>query len=194
MREREEISDASKHWLTEREKQLKNILPEIDHWFLAKSAEMETFARNDTRLEGWFKGEMLVLLDQLKRKRTISDYEQEFNFYHGKKRYQVDFKIKMESEKHLVELKAPCISQARGTPRNLNFYFREDNIGLLKDFRKLNLTDNPNRWLVAFIYPKPAKHAWQVAMTKIPRDFSNWQCVTKLDQYPDYLFISLWKG
>lgn len=121
----------------------------------------------------------------------ISDYERESNFYHKNKRYQVDFKIKIGQEKHLVELKAPCISQARGTPRNLNFYFREDNVGLIKDFRKLNLANNPNRWLVAFIYPKPTAHAWQMAMTKLPSDLQKWHCLTQLSQYPDYLFVSL---
>jgi len=173
---------------------LKTILTEIDNWFLTKSAEMDTFARNDTRVEGWFKGEMLVLLDQLKRKDVILDYRREPNFYRGNKRYQVDFEIKIESEKHLVEIKAPCISQAHGTPRNLNFYFREDDIGLIKDFRKLNLANNPNRWLLAFIYPKPRKQAWRVAMTKVPSDVSNWHCVTRLNNYPEYLFVSLWKG
>ena len=170
------------------------VLSEIDRWFLAKKNEVEVFARNDSRIEGWFKGEMLILLDGLRKKGAVAQYSREANLYSGTKRHQVDFELKIGDAKHLVELKAPCISQAQGTPRNLNFYFSDDNMGLFKDMRKLDTIDGLNRWIIAFIYPRPSERAWTAATARLPQDLSRWRCITKLDRYPDYLFISVWRG
>ncbi len=54
---------------------------------------------------------------------------------------------------HLCELKALCISQAYGTGRDLDFYFRKDSaLGLWKDFRKLeSVTSEPAKWILSFI-------------------------------------------
>ena len=170
------------------------VLKEIDKWFLSKSLEIEVFASHDTRLEGWFKGEMLVLLHRLKVDNLINVFEREFSFYHNGKRHQVDFRLQLGSTYHLVELKAPCISQARGTPRNLNFYFREDNVGLLKDFRKLDLAAGIEKWVLAFIYPTPSPQAWAQALARLPIDLTHWHCVTEPGEYPNHIFVSLWSG
>ena len=53
------------------------------------------------------------------------------------KRFQIDFKIQLNGDEHLCELRALCISQAAGTPRNLKFYFPDDHVGLIKDVQKL---------------------------------------------------------
>lgn len=173
---------------------MEKVLTELDRWFLAKENEVKVFAQNDSRLEGWFKGEMLILLDRLKRQSIISWYNREASLYSGGKRHQVDFELKIGEARHLVELKAPCISQAQGTPRNLNFYFSDGNMGLFTDMRKLNGLDTPNKWLIAFIYPRPSDRAWTAAVTRVPRDLAHWHCLTKIDAYPSHLFISVWKG
>jgi hypothetical protein len=43
------------------------------------------------------------------------------------------FQVWLGADEHLCELKAPCISQAAGAPRNLQFYFRDDHVGLIKE-------------------------------------------------------------
>ena len=41
---------------------MERLLLTIEDWFAAKSEHLAAFARADCRLEGWFKGELLVLL------------------------------------------------------------------------------------------------------------------------------------
>jgi hypothetical protein len=86
-----------------------------------------------------------------------------------------------------------CISQSLNTPRNLGFYFRKDDVGLLEDFRKLSELSTPEgKWVMGFIYPKPDMHQWETTLASVSSDMARWTCVTKLDDYPDYLFIPLW--
>lgn len=118
---------------------MERLLTEIEQWFAARSEHLAVFAEADCRLEGWFKGELLVLLSRLQRSGAISGFERELNLPLAEpgKRFQIDFKILVGTEEHLCELKALCISQAAGTPRNLRFYFRDDHVGLIRDMRKL---------------------------------------------------------
>jgi len=44
------------------------IMQNIRDWFLAKNEHFEVFAEADTRLEGWFKAEFIVLLNRLLQK------------------------------------------------------------------------------------------------------------------------------
>lgn len=171
---------------------MENIVRHIQQWFVAKREHFESFARNDTRLESWFKGELLVLLERLKLKGLIEDFEREPNFHTDEGRKQVDFKVKINAEEHLCELKAACISRAMGTPRNLKFYFRDDDVGLLKDFKKLDLIVSDNNWVIAFIYPKPSESDWTDAVASLPANLRHWHCVTELVDYPQHLFIAFW--
>lgn len=168
-------------------------MPRIKEWFRDKKEYFEYFARNDTRLEGWFKGELLVLFEQLKSEDIIDDFERETNVQTNERRIQIDFTVKIEGEEHLCELKAACISQAKGTPRNVKFYFRDDHVGLVKDFRKLDQVDRERKCVLGFFYPKPLESEWQEAVATLPQDVEHWGCVTKLDQFPSYLFIALWR-
>lgn len=167
------------------------IIKNIDKWFLPRKEHFDIFAENDTRVESWFKAELLVLFSRLKRETVIHGFEREPSLYDEKgKRSQIDFSLTDEGVKHYVELKALCISQSKGTPRNLSFYFRNDNVGIMKDFKKLNKAKVKNKWAVAFIYPKPDKEDWK----KVTNELDNWRCITKLEDYPNHLFIALFKG
>ena len=169
------------------------ILPYINNWFFAKQSYLETFSRNDTRVEGWFKGELLFLFDILKRQRIINDLDREFIIRNGK-RNQIDFRLNIDYDFNLLELKPLCISQALRTPRNLRFYFKDDHVGLIKDFRKLDLIDHNNKWILAFVYPNPFEDLWNKVCSEIPNEFNHWQCISHIREYPDFLFISLWKS
>lgn len=150
-----------------------------------KEHHLNVFARNDTRLESWFKGELLVLFDKLKREGIIDDFKVEYPDEKSR-RAKIDFLITIEGKKHYLELKAPCISQSK-TERNLQFYFRNNNVGIKKDFGKLDLINNKNKWVIAFIYPKPDEESWNEVTGKI----ADWKCLTNLKDYPSHIFIAL---
>lgn len=173
---------------------MKNIIHYIQKWFVAKQEYFESFARNDTRVESWFKAELLVLFERLKSQGLIYSFEREANLRTNKGRKQIDFILKVKDVEHLCELKAMCISQAMGTPRNLSFYFRDDRVGLIKDFKKLDQIRDGNKWVIAFIYPKPTQADWQEVTTSLPKDIRHWHCATKIEDYPEYLFIALWNS
>jgi len=175
---------------------MQTLLPDIQSWFSTKQAYFKVFADVDSRLEGWFKAEMLVLLTSLKAKATISDFRREAKAIcaASTKRKQVDFEIQIDQDDHYCELKACCISQAAGTPRDLAFYFRDDHVGLIKDFRKLDNLNLLNKWVLAFIYPSPSTTSWSAAVKGIPTDLSHWTLITSPPKTKEPFFVSLWKG
>jgi hypothetical protein len=167
---------------------MNTLLPHIQDWFLQKEEHFVAFANADSRIEGWFKAEMFVLLNRLQQQGQLGEFEREANMTspRDKMRKQVDFRFHFEGENHLCELKALCISQAAGTPRNLNFYFR--------DFKKLDELTTVNKWVLGFIYPSPNIRDWNNAITSLPMSLKHWQPITKPQDFPNYVFISLWKG
>ncbi|MCS7272552.1 MAG: hypothetical protein NZ550_00195, partial [Fimbriimonadales bacterium] len=148
------------------------LLPHIWDWFRQKQDYFEVFAAADSRLEGWFKAELLMLLTQLTKQGVIEGFEREANIPTpaSGKRAQVDFRIFAHGQEHLCEMKALCISRAAGTPRSLQFYFRDDGLGLLKDFRKLNALGHPSKWVLAFVYPAPQPIEWNHVVEALPND------------------------
>jgi len=140
---------------------LNKILKDMDRWFLPRNEYFDVFAENDTRVESWFKAELLVLFSKLKEEGVMDVFEREPSIYDEKdKRWQIDFSVTIKGTKHYLELKALCISQSKGTPRNLSFYFRNNGIGVIKDFKKLDRIKIRNKGVVAFVYPKPDEKRW----------------------------------
>lgn len=141
------------------------ILEDIVAWFLAREPALRIFADHDCRVEGWFKGEMLLCLEDLRRRGRVREFEREFTIgkrgWGEKDQKKIDFRVAIDGIDHLCELKALCISQAYGTGRNLDFYFRKESaVGLWKDFRKLESTGSAApTWILSFIYPAPTRRS-----------------------------------
>ena len=172
------------------------LLPHISRWFLDKQEYFTAFARADSRIEGWFKAELLVLFNRLVANQVLEKFEREANVHSPKdgKRKQVDFRFYIQGQEHLCELKALCISQAAGTPRNLHFYFRDDHVGLIKDFKKLDEIGNQNKWVVAFVYSAPDSKEWNSAIASLPSALGHWRPVTSPTGSPSWVYMALWKG
>lgn len=175
------------------------LLSRISDWFLKKEDWLRIFARHDSRVEGWFKGEMLVCLEQLRNGEHIDEFEREFTV--GAKGWgvqgqlKIDFRIRRGGQDQLCELKAMCISQAYGTGRDLDFYFRpKENKGLTKDFLKLaTLASGQPLWILSFLYPAPSRQDWDLALRKWEKVISPWRCLTTPASYPDWFFLGCWK-
>jgi len=61
---------------------------------------------------------------------------------------------------------------------------------VIKDFKKLDSIKIKNKWVIAFVYPKPDDDEWK----KLVSELNRWKCITKLENYSQYLFIVLFKG
>jgi len=105
---------------------------------------------------------------------------------------KVDFRLDIQGEKHLCELKAPCISQTK-TKRNLRFYFRDNAGGIFRDFKKLDDLPGRNKWVLGFVYPAPEFSEWSDAIASVPDSLRHWQLTTRPQDYPKYLFLALWR-
>ncbi len=173
---------------------MERLLPQIRGWFEPKTEHLLAFARADCRLEGWFKGELLVLFGRLHGELRLRSFEREANvpIVATGKRTQVDFRIGFHDETHLCELKALCISRAGGTPRNLQFYCRNNKLGLIRDLRKLDQLEGKNKWILGFVYPKPTEADWHRAIDSLASEFHHWKVVTPLSEASDALFVALW--
>jgi hypothetical protein len=171
-----------------------SLLADIWQWFLPKQEYFVAFAEADSRIEGWFKAEMIVLLNRLIQQGKLEKFEREFNIAQGGQRNQIDFRLHIQGQAHLCELKAMCISQAAGTPRNLHFYFRDDHVGVIKDFKKLDgLTSQEKKWALTFVYPSPVVNEWHNTITSLPNELKHWQCLTQPQNYPTFAFPALWR-
>lgn len=174
---------------------MEQLIPPIKRWFAAKDEHLAVFSDSDSRVEGWFKGELLVLFTRLRQAGVITEFKREASVpcIASSKRIQVDLRLQIGTEIHLCELKALCISQAAGTPRNLNFYFRDDHVGIVKDFRKLEGVVAAHKWLIAFVYPAPDPMAWERAIGSLPSSVQMWKSLNSPTNSAGRLFVSLWR-
>lgn len=167
------------------------IFPYIREHFLAKEAHFRVFSQADSRLEGWFKGEMPVLLETHRAQGMIQSYERELNVptpMGPKQRRQIDFRVRVGSRFYLCELKAMCTSQAAGTPRDLHFYLRDDDVGMIKDLKQLpQLPVSDSLWLLAFVYPAPKLDEWDAALENIHALAKDCRCTTSPKDCPSFL-------
>lgn len=170
-----------------------SLLPILYDHFRQKEEHLRVFAEVDSRVEGWFKGEMIVLLSRLDREGKV-EFKREWKDTALKGgRVQIDFRLRCAGEEHLCELKALCISE-RHTARGLKFYFRDNDIGILKDMRKLEkLSSYGHRWILAFVYPSPSSTDWERALATLPAEMANWRCITSPKDYPKFAYLALWK-
>lgn len=132
------------------------LLPHLRERFLDRREHFVAFSKADARVEGWFKGELLVLLSKLADKGQIDHFQAEVNRSSPQdgKRKQVAFVVGLHGEEHLCELKALSISRSK-TQRSLRFYFGSSPPVMRKDFAKLDSIDGSNKWVLAFVYPSP---------------------------------------
>jgi hypothetical protein len=176
------------------------IIAHINDWFQSKKTHFTIFAEHDSRLEGWFKAELLVLLEDLKKQGIVTGFKREVKTYlQSKARRQVDFSLTFEEistndvadVRQWCELKALCISR-KNTNRGISFYFRDDKLGLPGDFRKLNELPQRHKWVIAFIYPPPSQEEWDAVKKIIPEDLKEWRCLTNPVEN-EAVFVSVWK-
>ncbi len=81
------------------------IIQNIRDWFIAKKEYFEVFAEADTRIEGWFKAELIVLLNRLLQENVIEKFKREAKIDTPTGRKQIDFIISLKGEPHLCDSK-----------------------------------------------------------------------------------------
>jgi hypothetical protein len=84
---------------------METILQSIRNWFLDKEEYFDVFSKADTRIEGWFKAELILLLNELIEQGSIEKFEREAKNQSPTGPKKIDFHIWLNGEKHLCELR-----------------------------------------------------------------------------------------
>lgn len=155
---------------------------------------VRAFHRGESQIEGWFKGEMIVLLDEMKRAGKVAGFEhaREHTVEGGRKKY--DFVIAAEGETHAVEIKSWLIGKQKGDTYNAYWYFTDTGTPLEADAAKLKLWKKGRKVIIAYCYRRPEVDDWRLGVKAFQRAFPSHGLVAlnePPDGYPEDFFIGV---
>ena len=131
---------------------------------------MACFHKYGVQVEGWFKGELLLILYKQVINGTIQSFDREVNIEGS--RSKVDLKVTIDDCAHWIELKHWLIGEQHGTSYSPSFYFGDPQ-GLLKDVDKLcSIRGEDKRWLLLLLTKNPGVAAWESGLGKFANKFS----------------------
>lgn len=118
----------------------------------------EIFVKNEARLEGWFKGELLCLFSDIS---LGFECEKQLPIP-GKRSPRVDFSVTIKGKENLLELKILECNNPKG--RKLHSYFSAPKSqkpeGVTKDIQKLQKDCRKvQKWILLFMYPAQDQEA-----------------------------------
>lgn len=148
---------------------------------------MKLFIKHETRVEGWFKGEMMWLLDDAKKELGLDAYNVECHA--GGKRF--DFCIKKSQERILLELKALAVTMGR----SLSFYYSRQQGFLGDEILKLHkVREKVYKYQLVIAYPCD-KEKWETHMRRVESRYPMAKCVKygTFEADGGDCLISLWR-
>jgi hypothetical protein len=167
-----------------------DLIPRLRTHFDPLRDHFDCFCRYGVQLEGWFKGELLVAFDAMRRERHIDDFDREVRV--GKK--QVDFRLDIATAYHWVELKFWLIGRQKGTNYAPSFYFSDPtSVGISNDVDALvGLCATGNRWLLILMAARPSEEAWNAGIASHNKKFRH-QLIprTMPNEFPSEYFLGL---
>jgi hypothetical protein len=146
------------------------LLPHLRHHFDHLQDRLQCFCRAGVQVEGWFKGEMLFLLDGMAASSEIDAFDREV-VRQGKK---MDLYLTIAGQPHWVELKHWLIGLQRGVRWSPSNYFGDPtSVGISLDVEKLKALDaGGGRWLLILMTANPGQQAWQSGLDKFHTKFA----------------------
>jgi hypothetical protein len=146
------------------------LLPLLRSHFDALQDRLACFCKYGCQLEGWFKGELLTVLDAALQAGTIVDVDREIATPAGK----IDLRVTLPGEEPTwIELKHWLIGVQRGTRYGAGFYFGDPtSVGITKDVKKL--TDGERAglgYVLVLMTANPGNDEWRRGIEKFNRKF-----------------------
>ncbi len=163
------------------------LFKRIDEYFLREQAltRVRAFLEGERQVEGWFKGELLLLLKTLRKENCFAIWQSEFRTPEiGNKR--IDFFVDLADGQLYLELKAFYQGKQRDTTINLTTCFT----ALPSDIDKLADLRQGNKFLLIFVTPKPNLEDWKAAMKKFRKKYYFVSEARTRDEYPNELLIA----
>ncbi|MFB3894979.1 MAG: hypothetical protein ACE14V_01625 [bacterium] len=149
-----------------------NILDEFKAHFSTKEslARVNVMIQVATQTEGWWKTEIIYLLELLRQNNMLKSFEREWST--GKGREKLDFFIDLGKESVVIEIKTAFCDLQKGTMWKLPSYVMGPKDGyILTDILKLSelkALQNVTRYFhLIFAYPSPLKNDWNILLQAI---------------------------
>lgn len=164
------------------------LLPSLTQHFEMTQDRFRCFTQLGFQSEGWFKGELVTLFNQLQNEGIIQELDREVKVEKGR----VDVRIRLNNTYHWIELKHWLIGNQKGVSYNPYFYFSDSTVGITHDIDKLNtLTDH--RWMLLLLTANPGTQAWEIGIEKFNNKFTPRRVTsrTQPDTFPSTYFLGL---
>lgn len=161
----------------------------IDAHFLAPDAlrRVGLLARHGrAAAEGWFKVEMITLLNSLAKDGAIDDWRSDFPITEDKK-LRCDFRLVINGQPLWLEVKT-LIDPAR---QAADIGFMAKGGGFADDLVKLMRAPDPDREVLLFVLPRPGPDEWKELLGTYARRIAPLAFEEKSDvaAYPDELYV-----
>ena len=173
---------------------MNRIITSIQQHFLGLEDRLRAFTKQGVQVEGWFKGEMLCLLDVLKQTKSIYNFDREVTY--GQSRRKADFGVQIRPREPMAacELKAWLVGQQKGVEWGVTDFVRESaSASIVGDLKKLKTWKKGKRFFCAFCYANPGQAQWDLAMHSLRENYPQFRIRvhTSPHDFPDYFFIGL---
>jgi hypothetical protein len=136
--------------------------------------------------EGWFKVEMIALLDALAKDGTVDDWRSDYPITEDKKQ-RCDFRIVVGGKPLWLEVKT-LIDPAR---QAADMGFVGKGAGFADDLVKLMRVPDPDRAVLLFVLPRPSPAQWSDLLATYARRIAPlaFDEQSRIDDYPDALYV-----
>ena len=169
---------------------MNELLPHMKQHFDTLQDRLACFREQEVQVEGWFKGEMLLLLTNLRKKGIVEGFDREAG--PGGK---VDLIVKIAGSRHCIELKHWLVGVQRGARLTPAFYFGDPTpVGVLRDVDKLSRFEpEDGKWLLILMTDNPRDDLWQRGLERFHSKFCPRVLLPKSqpEQFPDSYFLGL---
>ena len=169
------------------------LLPDLKEYFDPLQDRFERFAKFGVQLEGWFKGELLNALDELKEEGRIQRIDREVKVGSGR----VDLTLDIDGTRNWIELKHWLIGKQKDTQYRVNFYFADRHVGIATDVDKLVNAGKPRdvRWMLLLLTANTNDQEWEKGIALFNQKFSpnRISSATQPNQFPKTYFLGLLK-
>lgn len=162
-----------------------DLFKKIDDHFLSDDAlaRVCVFVNEERQVEGWFKGELLLLFNRLRNEGLIGEWQSEYK-PNDSSQSRVDFFIHLDDGPLYLELKAFYHGKQGDTKIDLGTCFSF----LPNDVCKLADIPEGNKFIMIFVTPN--KEDWETALNKFTKKFPFVSEIPTRGNYPHEIFIA----
>jgi hypothetical protein len=173
--------------------ELPGLIAELDQEFKQRLEHFEAYTAEGVQVEGWFKGEILVILRRLTDRGVITGFAREHPATTGGRK-KIDFIVDAGGQEVAIELKAWLDGFQKGARWRTHHYCTADPvIGIGPDLEKLQTCACDQKIVVAFCHANPGRDGWMTALQALAKNLSQFslRSLTKPEDYPSQYFMAV---